>query len=541
MTSPQLEPTAATRPPLAVAITFGFLGIIYLLPALQLASELASLQDTWPTALRLIPAFQRALMSPVAQPASVYSRIVTANQNLCGEFQDYEQHVTLSAWPVARPREWLQGVLTGPLRSGNEQVVVGNAGWLFFRPDVEALTGPGFLEPPVVRPGVTGARRQSNPLPAIRRFAEDLRKRGVDLLILPIPSKGTLLARTAKTGAPHNASYRQFLNELRHSGIKVCDSSAILLDSGRDENYLRTDSHWNPEGVRLTADMVAKQLKREGLIVDSQPQRYLIKTMPLENIGDTARLLGKDASRQVVAPERCEITQVKNADQSDWTPDPHADILLLGDSFSNIYSQPELGWGTSAGFAEQLSHILNRPLDRIALNAGGALASRQELVRQLSSGNDRLANKKLVVWQFAERELSFGDWQLLPLPDRSGAPTVRPVESAAIIIQGVITQAGQLPNPASLPYREALLPLHLKSVKAEGQTAMPADVVVYVWGMQNRRLTSAAEWKAGQRVRLKLIPWSEAEREFGRFARAELDDPDLTLIDLPTYWGEPAP
>lgn len=46
-----------------------------------------------------------------------------------------------------------------------------------------------------------------------------------------------------------------------------------------------------------------------------------------------------------------------------------------------------------------------------------------------------------------------------------------------------------------------------------------------------------AAWKAGQQVRLKLTPWSTAERQYGRFARAELEDPDFRLIDLPTYWG----
>ena len=53
-----------------------------------------------------------------------------------------------------------------------------------------------------------------------------------------------------------------------------------------------------------------------------------------------------------------------------WEPDAQADILLLGDSFTNIYSdgtgEQGLGWGQSAGFAAQLSRYLERPIDVIA-------------------------------------------------------------------------------------------------------------------------------------------------------------------------------
>ena len=37
--------------------------------------------------------------------------------------------------------------MTGWLGAGNERVYVGRDGWLFYRPDVEYLTGRGFLDP----------------------------------------------------------------------------------------------------------------------------------------------------------------------------------------------------------------------------------------------------------------------------------------------------------------------------------------------------------------------------------------------------------
>ena len=67
--------------------------------------------------------------------------------------------------------------------------------------------------------------------------------------------------------------------------------------------------------------------------------------------------------------------------------------------------------------AEQLAVSLRRPVDKIAVNAGGAYGARERLVSELAAGHDRLAGKKIVIWQFAQRELAVGDWKLLPLDD----------------------------------------------------------------------------------------------------------------------------
>jgi alginate O-acetyltransferase complex protein AlgJ len=47
----------------------------------------------------------------------------------------------------------------------------------------------------------------------------------------------------------------------------------------------------------------------------------------------------------------------------------------------------------------------------IAQNDSGAFATRQALARELAAGVDRLAKKRAVIWEFASRELSVGDWK----------------------------------------------------------------------------------------------------------------------------------
>jgi alginate O-acetyltransferase complex protein AlgJ len=53
--------------------------------------------------------------------------------------------------------------------------------------------------------------------------------------------------------------------------------------------------------------------------------------------------------------------------------------------------------------------LLQRPLDRIVQNDQGAFATRELLHR---AGSARLAGKRLVIYQFAARELMFGDWKM---------------------------------------------------------------------------------------------------------------------------------
>ncbi|MGH9159796.1 MAG: hypothetical protein ACRD2X_07390 [Vicinamibacteraceae bacterium] len=118
-------------------------------------------------------------------------------------------------------------------------------------------------------------------------------------------------------------------------------------------------------------------------------------------------------------PESIWLRRVVEPDDRPWRSSPSADVLRLGDSFTNIYSLASMRWGSAAGFAEQLSFGLQRPIDRIVQNDDGAAATRAIVHRRLGGGADPLAGKRVVIHQFAARELAFGDWRLIPL---DGAP-----------------------------------------------------------------------------------------------------------------------
>jgi alginate O-acetyltransferase complex protein AlgJ len=138
---------------------------------------------------------------------------------------------------------------------------------------------------------------------------------------------------------------------------------------------------------------------------------YRTDDREVTNSGDTVVMLDLPMGQRLYPPERVLTRRVLLSDGSAWRPDRGADVLVLGDSFSNIYSLASMGWGESAGFIEQVSYALARPVDRIVQNDDGAFATRAMLLR---AGPERLAGKRVVIWQFAARELAFGDWRVLP-------------------------------------------------------------------------------------------------------------------------------
>ena len=132
----------------------------------------------------------------------------------------------------------------------------------------------------------------------------------------------------------------------------------------------------------------------------------------MQQTGDIVPMLDLPDGQRLYPPESVWLRRIENADGSGWRSSRDAGVLVLGDSFSNIYSVESLGAGSSAGLVEHLSYNLQRPIDRLVQNADGAFATRMLLMEDSS----RLAGKRVVVYQFETRELSIGDWRLLRLP-----------------------------------------------------------------------------------------------------------------------------
>jgi hypothetical protein len=190
-------------------------------------------------------------------------------------------------------------------------------------------------------------------------------------------------------------------------------------------------------------------------------------------------------------------------------------------------------WGQAAGYAEQLSYHLQQPIDTICQNDAGSFATRQRLSRQLKKGVDRLAGKKVVVWQFATRELAFGDWKSIPMKlgearasrFLSIQPGIRQRVTATVVARAFS------PLPRKVTYADHIIAVHLKDIESQDGQIRQGQALAYVLGMKARKLTAAASWRPGDKIQIVLRSWQDVQNQYKRVNRNDLDDDDLIFED----------
>ena len=465
----------------------------------------------------------RALGVSAASRGKAGSSLLALNRTLGAAAAQIEHAFDRESAFTRTVRGPVQALLTGLLGAGNEQAYPGRDGWVIFREDFDYLTGPGFLEPRrLARPG-------ADPRKAIVAMQRELADRGIVLLLLPVPVKPAIhpevLGQDRRSAPLRNRSEIALLGELDRAGVVALDLGPELAARARggESQFLRGDSHWRPEAVEHTARLLAVRLRELAPL--PPPSSACVRTEArVSAAGDSIQLLGLPRGSRLFVDEEVTLRQVGSLEGDPWRPTRGAPVLLLGDSFSNIYSNPELGWGQGAGLAEQLSCELGLPVDRIARNAGGARGAREELAGELARGVDRLSGVRAVVWQFAARELATGDWTPIELRLGRESPHA-PIDSdRAEVLRGVARAVAALPDARRAPYREALGAVEL--VLDEGGSAL-----VYLWALRDGSPGELAKVRPGQRLELVVAPWSAQEAELGSLQRMELPGE--------SWWGWP--
>ncbi|MFZ0710244.1 MAG: hypothetical protein WAM53_09415 [Terrimicrobiaceae bacterium] len=502
----------------------------------------------WPRAYDVLDPLRPAwlaLMNPGGD--GPVSRFWNANGILMRGFRDYEKALEEDSFIARAALPHTQALAAEYLGLGNEQVYLGRQGFLFYQPDVVYLTGPGFLDPAVLRKrarnGDSGVSKaiQPNPVKAITQFGEQLKAMGIHLIVMPLPVKpmiepGFLSPSYRFPSNPlQNPSYAAFLQAIQKAGIDLLDVSQSLADDKRatgQSQFLRTDTHWTPQAMERAAGVLAAKIRALGFAESVESVEMIRSTQVIQGEGDIATMLKLPKPSHLFPKETVTIRPVRFVDGKPWSADARAAILVLGDSFLNVFSLAGMGWGASAGFVEQLSHALRQPIDTILRNDAGASATREILGQELARGRDRLRGKQVVVWEFAMRELASGTWDFVPLETRARNETrflvLRPGEHLAV--KATIESIGTLPRPGITPYKDFLTAIHLAKISDDPTK----EAIVYLQTMKDHELTPVARLKPGDRISILLTSWTDAERNYGGINRGELDDENL-LLEEPNF------
>lgn len=538
----------------ARTLTVAFCVLIFVVPAVQHVAELRGISSgaisdrTWP------------------QAYDVFHMLPMPSQKQIQQFEDQLEEQSIVRQQV-QPR--VQYMLSRLFGVGNERAYVGRDNWLFLKAGIDYVTAPPFLADNHLSSTLaTATERNRSPIPAIVKFKEDLAREDIALVVMPTPVKPVVYPEMfsnrfrASDQPVHNAAFADFRQQLEDKGIPVIDVAPALVaakGNGDGPLYLRADTHWTPRGMQIAAEQLAKLIEQSDLgLTDAGHIEQTRGEEAVSNRGDVAAMLGFPVETELGANEQVTIQPITETDSTNGASASHSEILFLGDSFSNIYSDPQLGWGAQAGLIEQLSYRLGRKIDRIIRNGDGAFATRQDLIRQLSdaqhpaeqqlesASRSPLEGKKLVIYQFAIRELAVGDWKPLELPRSTGSPPpphhTHTIEPGELLVEGTIADIAGVPRPGTVPYRDAITSVHLTDLNIlEGSFDAPAEgIVVFVWGMRDNKWTKAASYRSGQKITLKLKPWQSVRETHGRHVRIELDDEMGELLLLDSFWGEPA-
>jgi hypothetical protein len=395
---------------LAWALVLVFLALIYSLPLAQAVME--------------------KLRDEESMLGDLFSRMPTRES-----LKQYEEDLQNASYAKEAVQPRMQQLLTRFGRVGNQKAVVGQAGWLYYTPGVQYVGGPGFLDADLQATRVKGALDAGDaaihpdPRPAVLELARALAGRGIRLVLFPVPDKATiqplqLHGRRAPGGgklpAASNLDYPRFVAEMRQQGVLVFDPAPPALDPADPARFLVQDTHWTPGWMEAVAGQLARFVREQVALPPAPAPAWKVVPVQVSRVGDVVDMLKLPADQTLFSPVTVSVNQVQSADGQPWQPKETADVLLLGDSFTNVFSAPSMGWGEAAGLAPHLARALERDIDLIAQNDSGAFATRKLLSEALGAGEDRLAGKKVVIWELAARELAAGDWK--PFRYQVGSP-----------------------------------------------------------------------------------------------------------------------
>ena len=296
-------------------------------------------------------------------------------------------------------------------RPAEAKAIVGGDGFLFFRGSLEYLLSGDLRQ----------QKDERDPYPALVDYNEQLRAKGIDMLLVLIPAKpevypDRLSAAAPKAGRPYVTPFtRKLLLELGEAGVESVDLLPAFLDArdaGDEPFYMPLDTHWSNTALRLAAKLIGARVKQYPWYakVCPKPVAYTTQEATSSRTGDLRGML-TDSEKLRHRPMKLSAQQVLRPDGKPYEDDPDSPIVMLGDSFCGVFQFEDC---QHAGVSAHLAKELGRPVDLIMAHGSGPLI-RGQLARR---GAEAVAKKKLVIWTVVSRDLYNyrAPWRKIPVP-----------------------------------------------------------------------------------------------------------------------------
>ena len=432
------------------------------------------------------------------------------NQSFKEHLKSFEKNLETALF-AETPRKLTQSTLSlSPLKEGNRNVRIGKDGWLFLDEAIESLTGQGpFHDGPF--PFQKGG---NSPVDAIKRFADQLDNFGARLILVSIPSKAMIYPEKINhniKGPISHPDAQRLVSELNSlPNLDVLDLTRSLFNLKKDKKvFLKQDTHWTPEAMEEAAKIIANHIKSMDINIDK------VNLNPKQKEGRKA--YGDLVEKINIWDGAFNQESVIAKPIKGNTRDRNSKIILLGDSFTNIYSSNEgLGWGNNAGLPEHIASNVGTPIDVISINGGGATKVRKKLAQRRGSSED-MKNKKVVIWAITCRDLFLSQEQCIDrnISWENVSFDKRPLEKKPtnnkITIRAKLIEKPKIPDPNQTTYKDLLYGADYEIIETiSGQVPEEGKKIAIVnWAFKNRVLLPSANYEIGSIRNLQLMPFEE--------------------------------
>jgi alginate O-acetyltransferase complex protein AlgJ len=300
----------------------------------------------------------------------------------------------------------------------NASVVSGQDGWLFFAPELRHLSVGAFWGDAAKSVSKATSPTKADPLPAILDFNDQLKKAGIDLLVVPVPAKAAIYPEMIVPGATNSESARldasdaEFIGVLKGSGVNVLDLVPAFLQYRKDHPdrplYSKEDTHWSGYGLGVAADLVSEQVKKEPWYAGVAQTKFGGAPTVSKVTGDLVQYM----TGAKPGPEDLVLFGIKDDKGGPVKFSRQSPLVLLGDSHNLVYSIGGDMLATSSGFPENVAAMVGFVPDVVGVMGSGATPARINLARRA----DNMAGKKMVIWCFSVREFTEGTgWSKVPV------------------------------------------------------------------------------------------------------------------------------
>ena len=151
-------------------------------------------------------------------------------------------------------------------------VQIGNSDYLFTSEEwyeniKDFKFRPAFLRDTGQTDSIHTVPDDTDYLSAVVLASDFLEKAGMELVVALVPAKNRILGKFSKLplGDRLSSRYQDTLWQLSNAGIMAVDLEAAFLKHPHMESlYMRTDTHWSPEGARTAAQAVASFISEHG-------------------------------------------------------------------------------------------------------------------------------------------------------------------------------------------------------------------------------------------------------------------------------------